>query len=151
MGIQPKDIVDTRWVLTRKEADGVKTVKARLVAEGYREPDLRNGNVDIADRVSPRSAHLRLISLVGPEEVAAVQPGNKKFLSPGGWIRSRGLSPCSMHKYLARSVESPPSVRLRFEVSSFGAHLYRMCRKSRGAFGAIAAHIDDILACGKPV
>ena len=55
------------------------------------------------------------------------------------------------HKYLARSVESPPSVRLRFEVSSFGAHLYSICRKSRGAFGAIAAHIDDILVCGEPV
>ena len=29
MGAQFKDSVDTRWVLTRKEVDGVKTVKAR--------------------------------------------------------------------------------------------------------------------------
>ena len=34
-GAQHKDLVDTRWALTWKEVDGVKTVAARLVAEGY--------------------------------------------------------------------------------------------------------------------
>ena len=29
-GTQPKDLVDTRWVLTWKEVDGEKTVKTRI-------------------------------------------------------------------------------------------------------------------------
>ena len=63
MGAQSKDLAGTRWVLTWKEVDGVKTVKARLVAKGYQDPDLRDGNVDIAGRVSRRSSHSQLISL----------------------------------------------------------------------------------------
>ena len=47
-GTQSKDLVDTRWVLTRKEVEGEKTVKARKVAKGYQDADLRMGNVDIA-------------------------------------------------------------------------------------------------------
>ena len=56
-------MVDARWVLTRKEVVGASTVKARLVAKGYQDPDLRNGNVDIARCVSRRPSHCRLISL----------------------------------------------------------------------------------------
>ena len=63
MGGQSKDVVVTRWALTRKEAEGSTTVKARLVAEGYRGPDLRNGDVDIAGCVSRRSPHLQPIYL----------------------------------------------------------------------------------------
>ena len=44
MDTQAKDIVDTRWVLTWKEVDGRKTVKARFVAKGYQDPDLRDSN-----------------------------------------------------------------------------------------------------------
>ena len=62
-GTQSKDLVDARWVLTRKEVDGEKTAKARLVAKGYQDPDLRKGNVVIAGCVSRRSPHLQLISL----------------------------------------------------------------------------------------
>ena len=51
-GAQSINILDVRWVLTKKEADGVKTVKARLVARGYRDPDLHNGDMDIAGCVS---------------------------------------------------------------------------------------------------
>ena len=53
-------------MLTRKEADGVKTDGARLVARGYQDPDLRNGNVDIAGCVGCvgcGSSRLQLISL----------------------------------------------------------------------------------------
>ena len=63
MGAESRDLVDTRWVLTWKGADGVKTAKARLVAKGYQDPDLRGGNVDFAGCVGRRSSHLRLISL----------------------------------------------------------------------------------------
>ena len=41
-----KQIVQTRWVLTWKMADGNKCVKARLVAKGFQDPDLREGLVD---------------------------------------------------------------------------------------------------------
>ena len=55
--------MDTRWVLTWKDAEGEKTVKARLVAKGYRDPDLRIGKVDIAGCVSRRSSDLEVISV----------------------------------------------------------------------------------------
>ena len=80
MGTQSKDMVDTRWVLTWKEVDGVKTAKARLLARGYQDPDLRNGAVDNEGCVSRRSSHLRLVSLV------ALEPGTQERLSPGGWF-----------------------------------------------------------------
>ena len=41
-------MVEARWVLSWQKAVGAKTVKARFVAKGYQDPDLRNGNVDIA-------------------------------------------------------------------------------------------------------
>ena len=50
-------------MLTRREEKGKKTVEARLAAKGYRDPDLRNGNVGIAGCVSRRSSHLQRISL----------------------------------------------------------------------------------------
>ena len=46
MGTQSDDLADTRWVSTWKEVDGARTVKARLVATGYQDPDLRESNVD---------------------------------------------------------------------------------------------------------
>ena len=63
-GTQSRDLVDTRWALTWKEFEGEKTIKVRLVARGYQDPDLRMGNVDIAVCVSRRSSHLQVISLV---------------------------------------------------------------------------------------
>ena len=62
-GTQPKDLVDTRWVLAWKEVEGEKTVKSRLETTGYQDPDLRMGNVDIAGCVIRRYSHLRAISL----------------------------------------------------------------------------------------
>ena len=58
VGTQTKDVVDTRWVLSWKEVDGGETVKARLAAKGYQDPDLLVGNVDIAGCVS-RRPHIR--------------------------------------------------------------------------------------------
>ena len=63
MGAQSKDLADTLWVLTWKEVDGVKKVKARLVAKGYQDPDLREGNAELAGCLSRRSSHSQLISL----------------------------------------------------------------------------------------
>ena len=36
-------VVSTRWVLARQMVDSKKCVKARPVAKGYQDPDLRNG------------------------------------------------------------------------------------------------------------
>ena len=49
------------------EAEGKQMERARLAAKGYQEPDLKDGNVDIAGFVSRRSSHLQLIPL-GPLE-----------------------------------------------------------------------------------
>ena len=46
-----------------EKVGGAKAAKAQLVAEGYRDPDLRNGSVGAAGCVSRRSSHLQLISL----------------------------------------------------------------------------------------
>ena len=58
-----KAIVGTRWVLTWKIVDQTKNAKARLAAKGYQDPDLKEGPVETAGRVSLRSAHLQVISM----------------------------------------------------------------------------------------
>ena len=58
-----KGAVETRWVLTWKDLDGKRTVKARLVARGFQDPDLAEGLVDTSSCVSLRSSHLQVISL----------------------------------------------------------------------------------------
>ena len=56
-------MVETRWVLTWKDLEGRRTVKARLVARGFQDPDLAEGLVDTSSCVSLRSSHLQVISL----------------------------------------------------------------------------------------
>ena len=58
-----KTAVDTWWVLTWNTVEGVKTVKARQVAEGHRDPSLRNGIADSSGCVSLRSPYLQAMSL----------------------------------------------------------------------------------------
>ena len=70
MGSHPEDVADTRWLLTWKEVEGAKTVKARFAVKGFQGPDLRNGNADIAGFVSRRSSQLQLISLGALKEWA---------------------------------------------------------------------------------
>ena len=69
------------------------------MAKGYQYPNLRMGNVEIAGRVSRRSSHLQVISLWGPEEMAAVQPGYQEHpfqadgfdRAPWGWNSRESL------------------------------------------------------------
>ena len=58
-----KEVVGTRWVLTWKMVEGVKTVKARLAAKGYQDSDLEEGLVETSGSASLRSSHLQVISL----------------------------------------------------------------------------------------
>ena len=44
-------------------ADGKKSAEARLVASGYQDPDLEDGNVDTPGRVSLRASHLHVVTL----------------------------------------------------------------------------------------
>ena len=52
-----RDIVDTRWVLTWKSADGRRAAKARLMAREFQDPDLTAGSADTSSCVSLRSSH----------------------------------------------------------------------------------------------
>ena len=58
-----KKSVDSHWVLTWKMVEGLKTVKARVVAKGFQDPDLQEGLVDTSGCVRLRSSHLQVISL----------------------------------------------------------------------------------------
>ena len=62
IGAQTKDVVDTRRALTWKEAGGKKAAAARQGAKGCQDPDLRDGNVDVAGRAGGRSSQLQSIS-----------------------------------------------------------------------------------------
>ena len=62
-GTQREELVNSRWVLTWKEAGGGKTVIARLVAKCCLDPDPRMGNVDIAGCASRRASNLQATSL----------------------------------------------------------------------------------------
>ena len=86
LGSQSKDFADTRWVMIWKGAKIAKTVKARVVAEGYQDPDLRNGAVDIAGCVRRRSPHLPLVFPAGVEEMGDVESGYQECLCAGGWL-----------------------------------------------------------------
>ena len=150
------------------------------MAKGYQDPDLRNGNVDIASCVSCRSSHSQLISLWPSKKWPMWTLDIKNaFLQADGFDRDVYLrAPCRWNtkgnrrawrlrapayglndatvathrpprRYLVNSVELPPGVGLRSEVSSFGPRLYDIFRESGGAVGAIAAHIGDILGCGE--
>ena len=55
-------IVQTRWALTWRAVDGKETAKARPVSKGCQDPDLMEGNSDLAGHVSRRFSHSRAIS-----------------------------------------------------------------------------------------
>ena len=63
MGTQTADAVDTRWVLTSREVGGKVTEEAHLVATGYPDPVLSDGNVVFVGCVGGGSSHLQSISL----------------------------------------------------------------------------------------
>ena len=56
----------TRRVITWRVVNGVKTVKARLMAKNYQDPDLKDGLVETSRYVSLRSPHLNDVSIAAP-------------------------------------------------------------------------------------
>ena len=58
-----KTAVGTRWFLTWKLVEGVKTVKARLAAQGFQDPDPQDGAVDTSGRANLRPSDLQIVSL----------------------------------------------------------------------------------------
>ena len=54
-------VVDSRWVLIWKVADGRAAVKARLAARGFQDPDLREHSVRAKGCVSLRYSHLQSV------------------------------------------------------------------------------------------
>ena len=56
MGCQWKDVAETHWALFWKEVVGTKTAKARVVAEGYTDPVLRNGMC--VREIAPCAVHI---------------------------------------------------------------------------------------------
>ena len=51
-GAHGRAFADTRWVLPRRVVDWEKTAEARLVAAGFQDPDMGEGNLEIAGCVS---------------------------------------------------------------------------------------------------
>ena len=58
-----KSVVNNRWAIPRKMAEGKKSVKAPLLAQNYQGPNQKDGNVSTTGRVSLRSSHLRVTYL----------------------------------------------------------------------------------------
>ena len=56
-------VVDARWVLTWKMVDCRGDAEARSVAEGYQDPDLKEGIVETSGCVSLPSFNFQVISL----------------------------------------------------------------------------------------
>ena len=55
----------------------------------------------------------------------------------------------SLRKYLVNPVEPRPKVGLEFEASRL-TRVFSVFRKSGGAAGAVATHIEDSSGCGEP-
>ena len=132
-------------------ADGAKTVKARMAAKDYQDPDLKEGNLDIAGCVSGQPSHSMVISFGAPKkrrrrsldmEETSLQAdcfsrdGFPRF--PPKRNSENTYRP--LRKYLFNSADLPVKVGLRFEVSPYDPCLYFVFGKTGGAVGAFTTH-----------
>ena len=74
----PKPIVETRWIHIWEMGEGKKDVQARLVAQGYRGLDLRDGLVETSGCVSVRPSHLQVRPSDALEKWNIWSPGIRK-------------------------------------------------------------------------
>ena len=56
-----KAVADARWALASKMVEGEMDVKARSAAEGYEDPDPKNGLVGTLGRASFRASNLQVL------------------------------------------------------------------------------------------
>ena len=175
MGAESKEMVDTRWVPTRKEVDGVWTVRARTMAKGYQDPDPSNGNVDIAGCVSRGSPRPQLTPRGALKKWPFWSAGIKNsVLQANGFDREVSLrTACDWNskdasrawklREPACGLNGAPGTYRRpsrkylvnsAESPSMLGPRFRASsfdprlfffRKSRGVVGAIITHFDDVL------
>ena len=163
--------VQTRSVLTRKMMDGHKGDKARLVAEGYQDPGLREGIVDTPGCVSLRSSHLQVISLraIKKWKLRSLDIKNA-FLQADGFARNffsinpqdgnrranrarklkapaYGLNgaPVAFHRPLEGHLLNPGNVSRNGTLTP--AFVFRGTGSAARVF---TTRIDDIVGCGEP-
>ena len=146
--------------------EGVKTVKAHLVATGYQGPDLK-----LSGSASLRSSHLQAISLAALRgwglwsidiKNAFLQAdgfGRVVFIqSPPEWLPADfrriwtlnapayGLNDApaaphrSLERYLANETHSLQAAYLRAEASKFDPRLFFVYRRSGLAVGVVTTH-----------
>ena len=82
MGVLSKDAAASRWAMTWKEVKGDETAELREGARGYQDPDLKDGDVDIAGSASGRPSHSQAIS--SGALMDALEPEYQKSLCPRG-------------------------------------------------------------------
>ena len=107
-GVPAKAAADSRRVLTWNMADGKRDVQARLAANGYQDPDLKEGLEETSGCVSLGPSHLRAVSLSAPK--------NGTF---GVW--KCGIPPCKGITSIATYIFALPSSRIRKRPSAFGS------------------------------
>ena len=136
MGTQTKDVLDTRWVLTWKEAEGVtwKKVRGALGCVGVSGPGsqrwlcgFRGAREQKVDTFAPDF-------FGGHEEMGVPEPGFRKWLSPRGCVRPRGNRTCPMRvefqglsQYL--EIEGPCVWHFVGPRAGFWRHLWDRCQK----------------------
>ena len=108
--------------------------------------------LDIEDAFLQADGFVRAVNVRAPCEWNAKDTRHvRKFGAPACGLNDAPVAPhWTLRKYSANPVRSPAAVGLGFEVSSSGPSLFFVIRKSGGAFGATATHIDDISGCGEP-
>ena len=82
MGAQPKDVADTRRVLTGKEAEGAETIKVRLVGKGLPGAGSAQWQCGYCGVCEPQVITFAMDISGGTEEVAELEPGYQEGRSP---------------------------------------------------------------------
>lgn len=144
-GDPSKAIAHTRRALTWKMVENKKDVKARLVANGYQDPDLTNGfaetsgsgslralkergkrSLDIGNAFLRADGFQRDIFLLAPAEWDPSGANrNRKLHGPTYGLNGASASfEKTLELYLLRPDDSPAFLGLKFQVSTIGPHFY---------------------------
>ena len=122
-------VVDTKRAPNRKTTDRRENGKARLLARGYQDPDLKRGAADASSCVSLRSSPLQVVFLKAPKRWRIWSYDVKN-----AFLRAGGLSRDVLHRDPAeRSQSNPHRIRklrtLALGLDSAPGASYRSLRK----------------------